>query len=68
MAEKPNPRRKPRDVTEPCPDCDGAGVVQGYYTMPPHVCDTCDGSGTIPKGEAEKMRAKSQETASAEGE
>ena len=52
---------KRRDVTEKCPDCKGEGVVDGYYTLGPVECQTCGGDGSIPKGEVEQMRAKSQE-------
>lgn len=53
--------RKKRDVTEPCPDCGGSGVISQYYTLGDKVCETCGGSGEIPKGEAKQMRAKRQE-------
>lgn len=53
-------KAKARDVTEKCPDCKGEGVTAGYYTVGPVECGTCGGSGTIPKGEVEQMRAKAE--------
>lgn len=45
------------DVTEPCPDCGGTGVLQ---TPAPIVCTTCDGARVIPVGELEQMRANAE--------
>ena len=58
--------KKKRDVTEKCPDCDGEGVTPGYYTLGPVACGTCGGAGTVPKGEADKMREKAEPDASSD--
>jgi len=46
---------KDEDLVEKCPDCDGAGGMDGD---PDHElsCDTCEGLGTIPSKWAKKVK------------
>ena len=37
----------PIAIEQPCPTCDGKRVVGGTETSPGHVCEKCNGSGSM---------------------